>query len=134
MWVGVIHDEVSLRKDLVFDDSGKLIAFVNLSSVQNSIDDLEQCLSSSSNSSIIPERATHMFVFMAVSLFSDWKMPIAFFPTTTIKSFALFNLFSKCVENLEERGFKVLTSTCDGASPHCKFYKFHCPPVPLKVH
>ena len=25
-WVGIIHDEVSLRKDLVFDDSGKLIA------------------------------------------------------------------------------------------------------------
>ena len=33
MWVGVIHDEVSLRKDLVFDDSGKLIGFVNLGSV-----------------------------------------------------------------------------------------------------
>ena len=124
VWVGVIHDEVSLRKDLFFDDEGKLIGFVNLGSVQNSIDDLEQCLSSS----IIPEQATHMFVFMAISLFSDWKMPIAFFPTTTIKSFALFNLFWKCVENLEERGFKVLTSTCDGASPHRKFYKFHCPP------
>ena len=23
VWVGIIHDEVSLRKDLVFDDSGK---------------------------------------------------------------------------------------------------------------
>ena len=32
------------------------------------------------------------------------------------------------MENLEERGLKVLTSTCDGASPHRKFYKFHCPP------
>ena len=79
VWVGVIHDEVSLRKDLVFDDSGKLIGFVNLGSVQNSIDDLEQCLSSTDNTSITLEQATHMFAFMAVSLFSDWKMPIAFF-------------------------------------------------------
>ena len=44
VWVGIIHDFVSSRKDLVFDDSGKLIGFVNLGSVQNSMDDLEQCL------------------------------------------------------------------------------------------
>ena len=63
MWVGIIHDEVSLRKDLVFDDTGKLIGFVNLGSVQNCIDDLEQCLSFTDISSITPEEATHMFVF-----------------------------------------------------------------------
>ena len=80
VWVGIIHDEVSLRKDLVFDDSGKLIGFVNLGSVQNNIDDLEQSLSSQEMSSITPEEATHMFVFMVVSLFSGWKMPVAFFP------------------------------------------------------
>ena len=128
VWVGIIHDEVSLRKDLVFDDSGKLIGFVNLGSVQNSMDDLEQCLSAKQNSPTIPDEATHMFVFMAVSLFSDWKMPVAFFPTTTIKAYALFNLFWKCIEELEQRDFKVLTSTCDGASPHRLFYKYHCPP------
>lgn len=32
-WVGIIHDEISLRKDLVFDDPRKLIGFVNLGSV-----------------------------------------------------------------------------------------------------
>ena len=42
---------------------------------------------------------------------------MAFLPTTTIKSFALFNVFWKCVEELEQTEFKVLTSTCDGASP-----------------
>ena len=26
---------------------------------------------------------------------------------------------------LEERGFKVLSTTCDGASPHRTFYKYH---------
>lgn len=128
VWVGIIHDEVSLRKDLVFDDSGKLIGFVDLGSVQNSIDDLEQCLSAEQNSPITPEEATHMFVFMVVSLFSDWRMPVAFFPTTTIKSYALFNLFWKCIEELEQREFRVLTSTCDGASPHRLFYKYHIPP------
>ena len=126
-WLGLIHDEVSIRKDLVFDDTGKLIGFVDLGSTQNNIDELERSLSSQ-GSSTIPEEATHMFVFMAVSLFSNWKMPVAFFPTTTIKSYALFNIFWKCIEELEQRDFKVLTSTCDGASPHRKFYRFHCPP------
>ena len=69
MWVGIIHDDVSLRKDLVFDDSGKLIGFVNLGSVQNGIDNLEQSLSSEEQSTITPEEATHMFVFIVVSLF-----------------------------------------------------------------
>ena len=82
------------------------------------MDDLEQCLSAKQNSSTTLDEATHMFVFMAVSLFSDsWKMPVAFFPTTTIKAYALFNLFWKCIEELEEQDFKALTSTCDGASP-----------------
>ena len=101
--------------------------FVNLGSVQNSMDDLEKCLSAKQNSSTTPDEATHMFVFMAVSLFSDWKMPVAFLPTTTIKAYALFNLFWKCIEELEQRDFKVPTSTCDGASPHRRFYKYHCP-------
>lgn len=30
VWVGIIYDEVFLRKDFVFDDFGKLIGFVNL--------------------------------------------------------------------------------------------------------
>ena len=33
VWIGIINDEVSLRWDLVFDDSGELIGFVNLQSV-----------------------------------------------------------------------------------------------------
>ena len=118
VWVGIIHDEVSLRKDLLFDDSGKLIGFVHLGSVQNSMDDLEQCLCGKQNSPTTPGEATQMFVFMAVSLFSDWRMPVAFFLTTTIKAYALFKLFWKCVEELEQQDFKAVTSTCDGASPH----------------
>jgi hypothetical protein len=78
--IGIIHDEVSLRQELVFDDAGKLIGFVDLGSVQNCIDDLEMCLASKTNYSISTETClkhrnteTHMFVFMAVSLFSDFK-------------------------------------------------------------
>ena len=55
-------------------------------------------------------------------------MPVSFFPTTTIKSYALFNIFWKCIDVLEQRDFKVLTSTCDGASPHRNFNRFHYPP------
>ena len=53
--------------------------------------------------------------------------PIAFVPTTTVKSFALFNIFWKCVKELEMRELRVLTTTCDGASPHRTFYKYHRP-------
>ena len=131
-WVGIIHDEVSLRQDLVFDDAGRLVGFVDLGSTQNCIDRLEYSLSSEDGSSFLPDEATHMLVFIVVSLFSDWKMPIAFFPTTTVKSFALFNIFWKCVEELEVRDFNVLTTTCDGASPHRTFYRFHSAPGAAK--
>jgi hypothetical protein len=113
-WVGILHDEVSLRQELVFDDTGKLVGFVDLGSTQNSIDRLEYSLSNDGGSSFSPGEATHMCAFMIISLFSDWKMPVAFYPTTTVKSFALFNIFWKCVEELEMRDFRVLTTTCDG--------------------
>ena len=54
-----------------------------------------------------------MCVFMMISLFLRLR-----FPTTTVKSFALFTIFWKCVEELEMQDFRVLTTTCDGASPH----------------
>lgn len=63
VWVGIIHDEVSLRKDLVFDVSGKLIGFFDLGSVQNSIDDLEQRLSAEQNSRL-PQKKLHICLFL----------------------------------------------------------------------
>ena len=81
-WLSLIH-EVSLRKDLVFDDTGKLIGFVDLGATQNQIDEFEGSLSSE-GSLTIPEVAIHMFVSMAVSLFSNCKMPVAFLPANTI--------------------------------------------------
>lgn len=37
-------------------------------------------------------------------------------------------IFPNHIEEIEQRELKVLTSTCDGASLHCKFYCFHCSP------
>ena len=93
---------------------GKLVGFVDLGSTQNSIDRLEYSLSNEGDKSFSPDEATHMCVFMIISLFSDCKIPIAFFPTTTVKCFALFNIFWKCVEELGMQDFRVLTTTCDG--------------------
>jgi len=67
--MGIIHDEVSLRKDLVFDDSGKLIGFVNLGSVQNSMDDLEQRLSAKQNSPTTPDETTHVCFYGCKPIF-----------------------------------------------------------------
>ena len=65
----------------MFDDSGELIGFVNLQSVQNSREDLEQCLYSEENFSINPQEAypyvyiyIYIYIYIFVSLLSDWKM------------------------------------------------------------
>ena len=69
-WVGIVHDEVSLRQELVFDDTGKVVDFVDLGSTQNSIDSLEYSLSNEGDKSFSPDEATHMCVFMIISPFS----------------------------------------------------------------
>ena len=78
-WLGLIHDEVSIRKDLVFDDRGKLIGFVDPGTTQNKIDELEGSLTSE-GSCTIPEEATHMFVFMAVKSFLKLENACGIFP------------------------------------------------------
>lgn len=40
-------------------------------------------------------------------------------------------IFPNHIEGIEQRELKVLTSTCDGASLHCKFYCLHSA---LQVH
>ncbi|KAL9977581.1 hypothetical protein ACROYT_G015000 [Oculina patagonica] len=42
-WLGLIRDEVSIRKELVFDDTGKLIGFIDLGDTQNSLINLRGC-------------------------------------------------------------------------------------------
>ena len=60
------------------------------------LDRLEYSLSNEGDTSFSPDEATHMCVFMIISLFSDWKMRIAFFPTTTVKSFAFLYFLEMC--------------------------------------
>ena len=78
---------------------GKLVGFVDLGSTQNSVDRLKYSLSNEGDTSFSPDEATHMCVFMIISLFSDWKMRIAFFPTTTVKSFAFLIFFGNVLRN-----------------------------------
>ena len=59
-WLGIVHDEVSLRQELVFDDMGKLVGFVDLGSTQNSIDCLEYSLSNEGDTSFSPDEVTHV--------------------------------------------------------------------------
>lgn len=42
-----------------------------------------------------------MFVFMVVSFFLNWKMFVVFFLIIIIKLYVLFNIFWKCIEELE---------------------------------
>ena len=124
-WVGIIHDEVSLRQDLVFDDSGKLVGFVDLGSTQNSIDFLENSLSSD-NSSNSPDEATFLWL-LVFSLIGKCLLLSSPPPQLSLLHYLIF--FGSVFKSWKrERGIKVLSTTCDGASPHRTFYKYHCPP------
>ena len=80
--------------------------FVNLGSVQNSMDDLEKCLSATQNSSTTPDEATHIFVFMAVNLFSDWKMPVAFLLQQQLKRMLCSICFGNALRNWSNKTLK----------------------------
>ena len=69
----VLYMNFLLGKILFFYDTGKLIGFVDLGSTQNRIDEPVKTLSSEV-SSTVSEEATHMFVFTAVSPFSNLNL------------------------------------------------------------
>ena len=79
-WVGIIHDEVSLRQELVFDDAGKLIGFVDLGSVQNAIDELEVTLSSKENSIVPPRKQLTCLFSWLLAFFQISKCLSVIFP------------------------------------------------------
>ena len=91
----LIGDEIHIKEDLVYDKvSGELISFVNLGDIANHLQDLEQQLQSSKEST--PTLATTVFVFMVGGLF--------------------IKLYLEAVFLLERNGFRVVGTTLDGYS------------------
>ena len=122
-YVCLIFDEVKLKEDLVYDKhSGEMIGFINVGDVNN-------CLAAFQRESVSdsqkPQLATHMLVFMVCGIVSNLKFAYAQFPCSSLTADQLYSLVWGCIRRLEGIGFKVLATTCDGASCNRKFMKLH---------
>ena len=75
--VGIIHDEVKIKGDLVFSKStGQIIGFVDIGDFNNKLSDFEKKCEGKGED---PEVATHVLVLMVRGLFSKLAFPFAHF-------------------------------------------------------
>ena len=132
--VCLIGDEMHIKEDLVYDKvSGELIGFVNLGDIANHLQDLEQQLQTSNESS--PPLATTVFVFMVRGLFIKLNFPYATFPAKSVSADQLLPLYLEAVFRLERNGFRVIGTTLDGYSANRRLINIlaECSPdVPVK--
>ena len=126
-YVVLVLDEMKIREDLVFDKhSCRLIGFVNLGDVNDSLDKFEQQCQNGERRVISEESvATHMLVFMIRGLFTNLEFVFAQFPTHGVTGDSLFPIVWEAIRNIEECGLKVIVVTADGASPNRKLFKMH---------
>ena len=69
--------------------------------------------------------ATHMLTFMVQGIFSNLQFAFAHFPSEGVSAVQIFPLAWDAVRNLEEKGFRVMMMTCDGASSNRMFIGMH---------
>ena len=112
-FVVLLHDEMSIRKDLVFDRvSGEVIGFVNPHKLQQ--EEVSEYL------------ASHVMVFYVVGLNTHIKASLGFFPTRSATAGEIFPKLWKAISYLEMIcGLKVIGSTSDKASFNQKLYQLH---------
>lgn len=60
--------------------------------------------------------ASQVFVFMAVSVKKPWKIPLGFFPISTLDSLQKKNMITHCIRNCLQTGAEVVGITFDGLS------------------
>ena len=120
-YVTLMFDEVSIKDDLVFDDStGQLIGFVNLGQNMN------EFIDSFRKGELSKSIATHALVLMVVGLASNLKQTIGFFGTRGATADILYPLVWKAVGYLETYvELKVIAVVSDKASPNQRFYRIH---------
>lgn len=123
--VGIIHDEVKIKGDLVFSKStGQIIGFVDIGDFNNKLSDFEKKCEGKGED---PEVATHVLVLMVRGLFSKLAFPFAHFACQGFRSDQRMVCVWDGIMVLESLGLKVRSSTSDGASPNRKFIRLHRP-------
>lgn len=111
-YVALLHDEMSIKEDLVFDEkTGELIGFVNIRNWDDP-------------SSI--KIASHVLVFYVVGINSSIKTSLCYFATRTATADEMYPLFWEAIAMLETTcKLKVISSTSDKASPNQRLYQLH---------
>ena len=94
----------------VFSNSGALVGFTNLGSINAHLCAFEQMLTND-NSCTEQPLAKSMLVLMVRGLFSRLQFPYAQFPCANLKGDQMFHVFWKAVGRLERYGFHVVGLT-----------------------
>ena len=112
-YVVLLHDEMSIKEDLVFDNkSEEIVGFVN---IQNWTMDAS-----------CKNLASHVLVFYVVGVNSALKKSMGFFPTRNARADELYPLFWEAVRLLEQTcQLKVIASVSDKAPPNQRMYQLH---------
>ena len=100
---GLVIDEMAIRKHVEWDGD-KYIGFTDIGNGSNNNDDDSAPL------------ASEAYVFVAVSLNSNWKVPLRYFLIGGLAASERENLVETCLLKLNDVGVKTVSLTCDGPS------------------
>ena len=107
--ISVVFDEMKIKEGLVYNkNEGRIVGFVDLGAVNNTLVSFEQSLTQSTTHARLPI-AKHMLVFMVRGLFMSLKFPYAQYPTSDLTADSLFPLAWDVIRHLEAAGFKVVS-------------------------
>ena len=120
-YVGILHDEVKVKADLVFNKvSGELVGFVNLDSVSN------EMLNCGNIGNKNAQLAEYLLVIMVRGVTTSLCYPLAAFATKSASESSLYGIMWECIECIELTvGLKVLFICCDGAVQNRKFFQLY---------
>lgn len=119
--VALMFDEMKIKSDLVFNRStGKLVGFTDMGDINEELREFsDRCEGKKPE-----ERAFSKYVnvFMVRGLFSNLKCPFGYYASTGLSGDMMYPCAMEATRVLESVGLRVLSWTCDGASPNRKFF------------
>lgn len=120
-YVGILHDEISIKADLVYNkSSGELIGYIKLDGVTNELNRLQETVGSETN------LAKSLLVTMIRGISTSLAYPYAAYASDNLSGSSLFTIMWECIESIEVvAGLKVLYICCDGAIQNRKFFSLH---------
>ena len=125
-YVGLLIDEMKVKEDIVYNKhTGQMIGFVRLGDLNDQLLALERKCDNDESESIHPTVAKHILCLMVRGMFFKLEFPLAHFSTECVTADILFPIVWDGIRQLETAGFKVISITCDGASPNRKFFRMH---------